>query len=249
MTDWTNWLAQWDRQQEVYRPGRDAALGALSAIATRFGPNDPNVVLDLACGCGSVTSRVLQQDAALRVVAVDRDPVLLRIARGVFANEDRVVFVEADLRDSKWMRAIDGRQFRAVVSAASLHWLPQETLSRLYRDLATLIPAGGAFANLDWIPTSASPALADFSEREVRRHEEDQLARGAGLSWREWWARLREDPALREAFAERDALPDTRSAEFIASEGWHSAQLAAAGFSEVGVVWRWYTSAIIVAVR
>jgi SAM-dependent methyltransferase len=238
--------AEWELQQNVYRPERDAGLAALVECLTLAGqPGAP--VVDLACGTGSVAARVLARHPDARVIGIDRDPVLLAVAGAVFHDTDRVTLRRADLTDRAWFDAVNGQPV-AVLSAAALHWLDEPVVRALYADLAKLLPIGAVFANLDWFPLEA-PALAAFSGRVVADREAKALNDNAGMSWSEWWSELTRQDELRPAFAERDALQLPRSAEFIRPAEWHQAELRAAGFTEAGVIWRSFSSAVLVALR
>jgi trans-aconitate 2-methyltransferase len=122
MTDWMGLLDSWDQQQALYRPARAEALEVVASVATELGSQDHGWVLDLACGCGSVTRGLLSTNPDLRVVGVDGDPVLLRVAAEVFHQDQRVALIEADLETTDWLDRLDGYDIRGVVSAASFHW-------------------------------------------------------------------------------------------------------------------------------
>lgn len=247
--DWQGWLERWDRQQELYRPQREAGIQAIvSAVAASAGDGQARV-LDVACGCGSISARLLARLPQLAITAVDRDPVLLRIARGLFAGDPRVSTVAADLSARTWKELLGGQQFNAIVTATALHWLPATDVQRLYRDFSALLPAGGIFANLDWMPITGEPAIAAMAESAVRRHQE-QAAQTlpATLTWDGWWDAIAGEPELTAELAQRRQLGG-RSAEFLPAAAWHLQALRAAGFSEAAVVWRCFNSAVVAAVR
>jgi len=237
---------EWEFQQNVYRPERDAGLAALvecGSVAADAG----HLIVDLACGTGSVMTRVLARHPNGRVIGLDRDPVLLAIAGKVFQDDGRVTLAQADLADPTWLAAVT-EQPGAVLTAAAVHWLDEHVVRTLYRQLADLLPTGGIFANLDWVPVNP-PLLASFCERVVSDRETRQLAAGAGMSWSGWWSELARHEDLDDAFAERDSLELARSAEFIRPAEWHETVLRAAGFTEIAVIWRSFSSAVLVAVR
>ena len=65
------------------------------------------------------------------------------------------------------------------------------------------------------------------------------------------WDTLRREPALRDAFAERDRLwPDgTGTGQRSVGLAFHEAALLEAGFDEVGVVWQDLEERVLVALR
>jgi SAM-dependent methyltransferase len=251
MNKWRQRLATWDAQQALYRPDREHALGAMSGVLASALPVERLRVLDLACGCGAVTARILDAVPSARVVGIDRDPVLLRIAREIWAGDPRVTFEQADLRDGAWRDRHGVGQFDAVVTAASTHWFEPEDLSSVYRAVATSLRPGGLFANLDWIPIAQAPELRRLSEAYVRDRERRPTPEREGqLSpWSEWWAQTLADPDLAAEARERSSMDVPRSAEHFADEDWHRSELIAAGFAEAGVIWRSFSSAVMVSRR
>ena len=82
LSKWRQLLVSWDTQQELYRPDRELGLRAMCELVASARTSGTPRVLDLACGCGSVTARLLEALPSAHVVGIDRDPVLLRIAQG-----------------------------------------------------------------------------------------------------------------------------------------------------------------------
>ena len=251
MNKWRKRLATWDAQQDLYRPDREHALEAMTEALASALPIEQPRVLVVACGCGAVTGRILNALPSARVVGVDRDPVLLRIAREIWAGDPRVAFEQADLRDGAWWARHGVGQFDAVVTAASTHWFAPDDLSGLYRAIATSLRRGGLFANLDWIPIAGAPELLRLSDAYVQDRERRLISEREGQvsPWSEWWAQTLADPDLAAEAMERSAMDAPRSAEHFADEEWHRSELIAAGFAEAGVIWRSFSSAVMVAKR
>ena len=249
LSKWRQLLVSWDTQQELYRPDRELGLRAMCELVASARTSGTPRVLDLACGCGSVTARLLEAMPSAHIVAIDRDPVLLRIAQEIWPKDPRVVFEHADLRETGWLERHQHGQFDAVVSAASLHWFEPEDLAALYRVIASSLRPGGLFANLDWILIAKAPALQRLTDALMRDWERRVGAQRvpSQLPWREWWALVLADPDLAAEAAARNAIGLPELAEFFADEDWHRSSLTAAGFAEVGVVWRSLSSAVIAA--
>jgi SAM-dependent methyltransferase len=247
--DWgETWQRSWDRQQEGYMPDREQRLGALVDVVEAVAGPAPRV-LDLACGTGSISRRLLGRLPAARIVALDVDPALLAIASATLGGDGRVRIVRADLADPGWARAVDGTLFDAVVTATALHWLPEPTLARLYRDLHGLVRRGGVMANADDMAPAGMPQLASALEVLARRRRDEVCADGRP-DWSGWWDIVATDPVLAPAVAERRRLfGGDHSASFDPPAEWHVGALADAGFAEAGVAWRSGTGAIVAAVR
>src|SRR4029077_611027 len=93
-TDYANWLARWDAQQQRHNPDREERFTAMVDAVAAFAGPDPRV-LDLGCGPGSLSARVLDRVPGASVVAIDADPVLLAIGRGALGTRKRLEFVDA----------------------------------------------------------------------------------------------------------------------------------------------------------
>jgi SAM-dependent methyltransferase len=243
------WQASWDRQQEGYMPDREARLSALLDVVEAVAGPHP-LVLDLACGTGSISRRLFERFPDARSIAVDIDPALLTIARATFPGDDRVRFVRADLGDPGWARALPETPIDAVVTATALHWMAEPVLRRLYRDLAGVVRPGGAVANADHmdppdLPT-LGPALRDVDARRCER-----LWGDGRPDWDGWWDLAAADPLLADAVAERRTLfgGDSHPASFSPSSSWHVQALFDGGFREAGVAWRSGPSAVVAARR
>ena len=256
-----HWLDLWDAQQEGHAPDRRQRFDVLADLAgaATAGRAQP-LVLDLACGPGSVTRHLLDRLAptrpGLQIVALDVDPVLLQIAAGTIGTDPAVRLVEADLRNDDWpiaaglSSASEETQFDAVVTATALHWLPAESLQRLYADLARLIRPGGIFADGDHVPLEGVPRLSSVTD-EIQDAESDlTLAEPGVLDWDSWWQAVQADPGFAESLARRlERFSVTHPAEFTPPASWHIDRLVKGGFSEAAVVWRRYGDAVLAAVR
>jgi SAM-dependent methyltransferase len=242
------WQRSWDHQQEGYMPDRELRLGALVDIVEAVGGPAPRV-LDLACGTGSISRRILARLPGASTVAVDVDPALLSIASATLGDDERVRIVRADLGDPAWSEALGEGGFDAVVTATALHWLPEPTLRRLYCDLHGLVRPGGVVANADEMPAAGLPRLTERTEVLDRRRRDEQYADGRP-DWDAWWDIAAGDPALASAVAERRRFFGGDHAEsFVPPAEWHVRALADAGFAESGVAWRSGTGAVVAAVR
>lgn len=246
--DWNEWQRTWDAQQEAYLPDREQRFAALlDVVEAACGPKPR--VLDLACGTGSITRRLLARLPHATSVAVDIDPALLRIARGTFEGDDRVTLASADLAAPGWRHAVRG-EFDAVLTATALHWLTEERLAVLYGEIAGVLREGGVFCNADHMADPGLPALTARIEEQQRSRREELYAGGVVHTWQGWWDAAREAPELADAVVERNTVFATpHQTDTLPAYVTHLGFLRAAGFSEVGLVWRGLIDAAFAAVR
>lgn len=228
-------------------PDRELRIDALLDVVDAVAGSAPTV-LDLACGTGTVTCRLLDRFPMTRSIAVDVDPALLTIASATFADDDRVRTVRVDLRDPAWVDAVPEPQVDVVLTATALHWLPEDVVRRVYRDLARLVRRGGVMAHAEEMPLLGLPRLgAGMAEVERRRRRQAD----GEANWDAWWEQAARDPALQAATAQRREVFETNypPEEFSPPADWHIAALSEAGFAEAGVVWRSGHGAVVAAVR
>ena len=243
------WQESWDRQQEGYMPDREARLAALLDVVEAVAGPRP-LVLDLACGTGTISRRLLERFPRARSIAVDVDPALLTIARATLGDDERVRFVRADLADPAWVGALPDTPVDAVLTATAMHWLPEPLLRRVYHDLAGIVRPGGAVANADQMEDQDLPrrgaALTAVEDRRQTRVRADGRP-----DWDAWWDIAAADPLISAAVAERRVRFGgvNHPAEFDPPSSWHARALRDAGFEEAGVVWRSGGGAVVAGVR
>ncbi|MGP3999902.1 class I SAM-dependent methyltransferase [Streptomyces sp. 8N706] len=250
--DWAAWQSSWDRQQEWYLPDREERFRVmLDMVEALVGP-EPKV-LDLACGTGSISDRLLRRFPRAVSTGVDLDPALLTIARGTFEGESRAEFITADLTDPGWTSRLPHRQYDAVVTATALHWLRSEPLKRLYGEIAGVVRDGGVFLNADHMPDTSTPRINE-AERAFR-HARQEREKGAGVQdWQDWWRDVAADTVLAGPAIERfkifgNPIDGDHSDGEVQSVAWHAEALRAAGFGEARAVWCSPTDAAVLGLK
>jgi SAM-dependent methyltransferase len=248
------WIGRWDAQQQRYMPDREERFTALiDAVAEGAGRDDP-LVLDLGCGPGSLSVRLLDRIPGATVIGVDADPLLLTLARAAWAGRPGLRFAGHDLRDAGWAAALGlDRPADAAVSTTALHWLTPDALAAVYAEVATVLRPGGLLLDGDHLAEDETTAPALFRlgralvEREVQRHPP---AVGAE-TWADWWAAARADPALAGLAAQRDTmrLDSEHHGSPAGRLAVHVEALRKAGFAEVGTLWQRGDNRLLCAVR
>nr|WP_206312639.1 class I SAM-dependent methyltransferase [Streptomyces sp. 196(2019)] len=205
-------------------------------------------VLDLACGTGSITDRLLRRFPDATSTGVDLDPALLAIARGTFEGDDRVTFVTADLKDPEWTARLPHTSYDAVLTATALHWLHREPLAALYGQLGGLVRDGGVFMNADRTIDPDTPRI-NAAERAHRHAGMDRAKAAGALDWADWWALAAADPVLAGPTAERFAIYGEHADGDMPSAAWHARTLLASGFGEARTVWASPSDSLVLAVK
>ncbi|MGI5411195.1 class I SAM-dependent methyltransferase [Streptomyces chartreusis] len=245
--DWSAWQESWDRQQEWYMPDREERFRTmLDMVEALVGPAPR--VLDLACGTGSITARLLGRFPEATSTGVDLDPALLAIAEGTFAGDERVSFVTADLKDPHWTAKLPHDSYDAVLTATALHWLHREPLAALYGRVAELVRDGGVFMNADHMIDDSTPRI-NAAERAQRHARMDQAKARGVLDWAEWWQLAARDPLLAEPTARRFEIYGEHAEGDAPSAEWHARVLREKGFGEARAVWCSPSDALVLALK
>ena len=250
--DWSDWLRRWDAQQEGYVPEREARFTAMFDVLAELLPTS-FVALDLACGPGSISQRLLARFPDAQVIAVDIDPVMLAIGRGALGTVDgRLRWIEADLASPDWLEALGETQLDAVLS----------THRAALAGAGTVGPA---------LPRPRSPAAARRPVPQRRQHglqssvadiraPEPACPRRAVDGRRLRGTRHRDGGAMvgrvhlgacvrAAADPAGGALRRQKAAGLTSRLDVHVAALHDAGFREVGTIWQVLSSRVLLAVR
>ncbi|GGM11265.1 methyltransferase [Micromonospora yangpuensis] len=217
-------------------------LDAVEAVADSATPR----LLDLAGGTGSISLRALARLPQAQLTLADIDPVLLGIAEASLAG--RATVVRADLRDPRWSSALPHSGYDAVFTATALHWLPPDRVTALYAEIRQILRPGGLFVNADHMPDDGLPTLSERLADWATSRRATRYQAGAVLSWPDWWAHVAADPTLGPLAEQRQRIyPAEHRQEWLPPATWHLDALRAAGFGEVGTLWRGGTDAAVAA--
>ncbi|MFI1696183.1 class I SAM-dependent methyltransferase [Streptomyces bobili] len=246
-TDRHAWQESWDRQQEWYMPDREERFrGMLDMVEALVGPTPR--VLDLACGTGTITARLLARLPGATSTGVDLDPALLAIAGGTFEGDERVTLVTADLKDPDWRAGLPYDSYDAVLTATALHWLHSESLAALYGQVAELVRDGGVFMNADHMIDDLTPRI-NAAERALRHARMDQAKADGVLDWAEWWQLAAQDPVLAGPTARRFEIYGEHADGDMPSPSWHARVLREKGFGEARPVWCSPSDTLLLALK
>jgi SAM-dependent methyltransferase len=253
--DAQQWLQRWEAQQQRHLPLREERFAAIGDVVEAFSHDTTSpLLLDLGCGPGSLSTRLLQRLPAAHAVAVDADPLLLAIGRQALGDlQGRLHLVDADLRTPEWPQALPQptARFDAVVSTTALHWLTPEQLRSLLRQVHALLRSGGVFVNGDHIaydPAEQPRILQALDHLKRRRRALGQAQ--PGETWEQWWLAVESDPGLAALVAERNARWGDHPAadQALTLREWREA-LHQAGFTDVATTWQMLDDRVLVAVR
>ena len=242
--DLSELVARWDAQQQRYLPNREERFRIMLDVVEEHAGAKQLRVLDLCCGTGSISRRLLERFADASILALDLDPAHLELGRQTLG--DRIDWQDADLRNDAWAEQLEPGSFDAVLTATAIHWFQPEEIISLYRALARLLRDGGVLANADHLPVS-TPAVAELSQELLERWQQTQLEDAE--DYHDYRDALRDHPTLRPFVDEGDRRFAAKPPGVAATIGFHRKALQLAGFRAADEVWRHHADAILVAIR
>jgi len=237
--DWVGLLKSWDEQQDSCIPNRQEKFEAMLNILSAYLPAEFRA-LDLGSGPGSLSVQLLRRFPEASVVAVDFDPVLLKIGQEASKQYgDRIEWVDADIGSVGWKSRLPHNKFDAVVSSTAVHWMDEPRLRRLYDDLAKIMRKGGIFLNGDVMPRGRGKEKLDEISERIRYSRHGTLE-VEFAPWHKWWAKVeREQTSLAPEFQERKRrFAHGQPPEGMLSVAFHTRMLKRVGFSEIDTVWQ-----------
>jgi tRNA (cmo5U34)-methyltransferase len=135
--------------QAEQREGQRREQLALVARLLPFTPSDAFTFLDLGAGTGAATRAVLAEYPNANAVLAEFSPQMMAEGdKALAAHTGRYRYVEFDMLSSDWPAEIPA-SLDAVVSALSIHHLPDARKRTIFREIRQRLKAGGWYINFD----------------------------------------------------------------------------------------------------
>ncbi|RPH23649.1 methyltransferase domain-containing protein [Buttiauxella warmboldiae] len=237
-------LNNWDQQQSAYIAYREERYNAtLEVLAMTYG--EEFHVLDLACGPGSFSMRLLNRFPCVRVTAIDLDPLLLALAKEALSEyRDRIQFFSGDMATADCFRVITDKP-QAVVSSTAIHWLLPEQQVALYRNIFNLLDEGGVFMNADHQRfDSRNPRQKMIAQLHDESTQKEAWRAGV-QDWDTWFESVTCHPELAELIEARAAIFNDRPTPLPTTVEFQLAALRQAGFTETGTLWQFLDDYVV----
>lgn len=199
---------------------------------TRCVPTTSDRILELGCGTGELSLKLMHRCPSAQVVAVDYSPRMLeyasqKIKAAGYAH--RWSGIQADFGDwaNNPTRVEIGTQFNACVSSLAIHHLTDEMKLKLFQGIRESLNPNSCFWNAD--PILPESAMLKEVYQTVR--EEWTQDQGTTL------AQIRD--RLGNSSPQGHSNPD-----WLATLSAHLQMLSQAGFNLVAVPWKYYGLAV-----
>ncbi|WP_347239540.1 methyltransferase domain-containing protein [Microcoleus sp. FACHB-68] len=193
-------------------------------------PSNSLRILELGCGTGELSLKILNRYPTAQLVAVDYSPRMLEFAQEKIhaaGYAGRVTWVEADFGELANNQKSMGEGFDCAVSSLAIHHLRDEMKLKLLDWINQNLNTGGCFWNADPILPEL-PAMA-----EVYKAVREEWASTQGKSLAEVRAKIG------NSTPQGHSNPDQ-----LATLMAHLEMLKTAGFEPVAVPWKYYGLAV-----
>lgn len=201
----------------------------LEAIA-RCIPSQAKRILDLGCGTGELSVKVLQRYRDVQVVGVDYSPRMIEFATAKLETagyRQQWTGIEGDFGDWANHQLSVGGGFDACVSSLAIHHLTDEMKVKLFTKIRESLNPGGVFWNADPV-VPESPILS-----ETYKHIREEWCVKQGTTLTE--VRTKTGKSIPYGYSQPDQLVTLAT---------HLDMLKTAGFESVAVPWKYYGLAV-----
>lgn len=226
--------ADFDKGMRQLLPRYDEMLDVL----VRCIANTNQQILELGCGTGELSLKLLRCYPYTQIIAVDYSPRMLQFAKAKIEAAgfaDRWVGIELDFGEwannyfefSSYLKMTIDNKFNACVSSLAIHHLQDEMKCKLFYRIRESLISGGCFWNADPI-LAESTIMADIYQ-----------------AVREDWV-VQQGTTLAEIRAKiGNSTPHGYSnPDRLATLSAHLDMLIKAGFEPVAVPWKYYGLAV-----
>jgi len=183
-----------------------------------FDATAPICVIDLGCGTGTISLRVLAAFPNARVTCLDLAQNMVEMARIKLAQRPHVRYLVGDFNAF----VFDAEYDVAVSSLALHHLMTNADKQGFYRQIYDALAPGGVFFNADVVLGSSEALQAMYMQK--------------------WQAFMLQNVSRDEI--EHTWLPKYYDEDRPAKLTDHLAWLAEVGFADVDVVWKYYNYAV-----
>jgi tRNA (cmo5U34)-methyltransferase len=182
--------------------------------AIPFDASEPIRVIDLGCGTGTISQRVLAAFPNARVTCLDLAENMVEMAKIKLAQHPHTRYLVGDFNTL----AFDAQYDVAVSSLALHHLVTDEDKQGFYHQIYEALAPGGVFYNADVVLGSSDALQAMYMQK--------------------WQAFMLQNVSQDEI--ENTWLPKYYDEDRPAELTDHLAWLAEVGFADVDVVWKYY---------
>jgi len=108
-------------------------------------------ILDLGCGTGNLTQKVISVYPNAHITCLDMAENMLKMAKAKLKGNPNIDFWLGDIRDFDY-----GKKYDAILGSLVLHHVEEKEKPLFYRKLSKALSKGGIFLNIDIFHSSSN---------------------------------------------------------------------------------------------
>ena len=201
-------------------------------VITECLPSNTQRILELGCGTGELSLKILKALPKVEIIALDYSPRMVKFAHDKIITagfDNRWTGIEADF--GEWANNPEkfnlGTDFDACVSSLAIHHLTDEMKLKLIQQVATNLKPQGCFWNAD--PTlSETPALEDVYQTAREKWISQEGIDLAAVN-------IKKGKSDTQGYSSQDQLATLND---------NLEMLKTAGFTNIAVPWKLYKIAV-----
>ncbi|MBN1542636.1 class I SAM-dependent methyltransferase [candidate division KSB1 bacterium] len=189
-------------------------------------------IIDLGCGFGNLSARVLQMFPHAVVFGLDDQPAILERARRRLEEfDDRFVAFARDFNDNTWHEGLE--QVDAVVSTFTLDYLTEARHRDLIHEAAALLNPGGRWVGCEFFRAKDDRINRVFHDIEVQLVQE----------------KMREGAVTRDEIERLSESTILRRNHYVVDAAQKMHWLQEAGLKTLDIPWKFLNLTILGAVK
>ncbi|HII08156.1 MAG TPA: class I SAM-dependent methyltransferase [Methanosphaera sp.] len=180
-------------------------------------------ILDLGCGTGNITKRVMERFPQARVTCLDLSENMIEIAKQKLSEYESIEYVIGDFTQMQ-----SDEKYDAIISSLALHHIPNdEEKEQMYKSIYDSLECGGVFYNADVI--KANSAYNDRLYKQIATED------------------MKKNGVTEEEIAEHNGKRDANDIPTTLIN--HVKMLENVGFTQIDVIWKYYSNAVYGGVK
>lgn len=139
----------------------------------------PRAILELGCGSGNLTSRLLSRYPDAEIIGVDASGEMIQASRNRFHESNNLRFQQTTFQSLKFAND----SFDLVVSSISIHHLQDAEKLQLFQEIESWLLPGGIFTFCDQFAGETDELYA----KHIDHWKKESLSLGAtNEEWNDW---------------------------------------------------------------
>ena len=190
----------------------------IEALINAIPDNESPRILDLGCGTGNITKKVLERFPNGKVTCFDLSEKMIEIAKEKLSDYDNIEYV---IGDFTIIDIID--KYDAIISSLALHHIPNNQAKKdMYQHIYDSLYEGGVFYNADVIKANSDYNII-LNERMTSKY-------------------MKENGCTDEDIETFKKNRNNNDVPITLME--HIKLLEEVGFKEIDVLWKYYSNAV-----